>query len=248
VVEAVSDRPPWPRVPPPTSWRLPDAGSLPAALDGEDLVALGADLEPGTLLTAYAQGLFPMGVERELGWWSPDPRGVLPLSDLVVSRSLRAARRRFRVTVDTAFGDVVDGCAHPDVRRDGGGRWITPDFVAAYCRLHDLGWAHSIEVWDDEGGLAGGLYGVAVRGLFAGESMFHRRRDASKVALVALVRLLAGDGVHRLLDVQWLTPHLQSLGATEVPRLSYWRLLQRALALPLPEVFARPSGGLVIEP
>ncbi len=248
MVDPASDRPAWPRIPPPTTWRLPDAGSLPEDLDGQDLVALGADLEPGTLLAAYTQGLFPMGVEHELGWWSPDPRGLLPLDDLVVSRSLRSACRRFRVTVDAAFGDVVDGCAHPDVRGDRGGRWITPHFIAAYSRLHDLGWAHSIEVWDDEGGLAGGLYGVAVRGLFAGESMFHRRRDASKVALAALVRLLAGDGAQRLLDVQWLTPHLQSLGACEVPRADYGRLLRSALALPLPEAFARPSHGLVIEP
>ncbi|MFZ0322599.1 MAG: leucyl/phenylalanyl-tRNA--protein transferase [Actinomycetes bacterium] len=233
---------------------MPDAGDLPPELDGEDLVAVGADLEPGTLLAAYTRGLFPMGVTQRtarglgrtrdvLGWWSPDPRGVLPLRGLVVSRSLRASRRRFVVTVDAAFGDVVAGCATAD--RDGA--WITGEFVTAYRRLHELGWAHSVEVWDDTT-LVGGLYGVAVGGLFAGESMFHRSRDASKVALAGLVSLLSRDGADRLLDVQWRTPHLARLGAVEVPRRRYRDLLDQALGLPLPEELATPHPGFVIEP
>jgi leucyl/phenylalanyl-tRNA--protein transferase len=165
-----------------------------------------------------------------LGWWSPDPRGVLPLDALRVTRSLRRSRRRFAVTVDAAFSAVIEACADPS-RPDG---WIDAAFIDAYERLHDLGWAHSVEVWADDSRvpeLAGGLYGLAVGGLFAGESMFHRRADASKVALVELVeRLGAGGGV--LLDVQWRTPHLGSLGAIEMKRTDYLELLADALARP----------------
>jgi leucyl/phenylalanyl-tRNA--protein transferase len=201
----------------------------------DDLVGVGLDLEPETLVNAYASGLFPMrlnGRRGPLGWWSPDPRGVLPLDGLRVSRSLRAARRRFAVTVDTDFDGVVAGCA--DRRRPGG--WIGRDIRAAYGRLAGLGIAHSIEVRDPSTGeLVGGLYGVGLGGLFAGESMFHRRRDASKVALVELVRILTADGVTgRLLDVQWTTPHLRSLGAVDVPRTVYLGALSAALALPAP--------------
>jgi leucyl/phenylalanyl-tRNA--protein transferase len=210
----------------------------------DDLVGVGLDLEPDTLLVAYRSGLFPMrlhGRRGPLGWWSPDPRGVLPLDALRVTRSLRASCRRYRVTVDTAFEDVVTGCA--DRRRPGG--WIGRDFRDAYRRLAALGHAHSVEVWDlADGSLAGGLYGIGLGGLFAGESMFHRRRDASKVALVHLVRLLVSDGVPgRLLDVQWNTPHLASLGAVDVPRDRYLRLL--AAALPLPSPFASAQRGTV---
>jgi leucyl/phenylalanyl-tRNA--protein transferase len=206
-----------------------------------DLVGVGLDLEPTTLVAAYRAGLFPMRLEGRrgpLGWWSPDPRGVLPLDGLRVTRSLRVSCRRYRVTVDTAFDVVVAGCA--DRRRPNG--WIGSDVKAAYGRLHELGVAHSVEAWDDGGGLVGGLYGVAVGGLFAGESMFHRARDASKVALVHLVDLLRADGVPgRLLDVQWTTPHLASLGAVDVPRQEYLRRLQHALDLPLPPAFAPVS-------
>lgn len=239
-----SQLPAWPVLPAPTPWQLPDAASLAPELDGEDLVAFGADLEPGTILAAYVQGLFPMDADDELGWWSPDPRGVLPLDGLVVSRSLRASCRRFRVTVDIAFSEVIAGCAGSGR----GGQWITPEFVAAYTHLHDLGWVHSLEVWDDDGDLVGGLYGVAIGGLFAGESMFHRRRDASKVALVALVGLLSDGGRERLLDVQWVTPHLSSLGAVAFPRPQYRKALAQALRLPLPKQFATPSSGVVIDP
>lgn len=220
--------------PPPSTWQL-DAH---VAEPGEDLVGMGADLAPGTLLAAYRLGLFPMGVGRggrpPVGWWSPDPRGVLPLQGLSVSRSLRRSTRRFTVTVDTSFAQVVAACADPD--RDGA--WITPHVREAYERLHRLGWAHSVECWRD-GVLAGGLYGVAIGGLFAGESMFHRETDASKVALVHLVELLrsSGDADRRLLDVQWRTEHLASLGVVELPREEYLRRLRTALALPLPPEF-----------
>jgi leucyl/phenylalanyl-tRNA--protein transferase len=151
---------------------------------------------------------------------------VLPLDGLRVPRSLARAVRRAEVRVDTAFAAVVAGCADPGRS----GRWITPEVAAAYTALHELGWAHSVETWVD-GELAGGLYGVAVGGLFAGESMFSARTDASKTALVALVELLRdGDDGHRLLDVQWRTDHLASLGVVEVPREQYLRRLAAALA------------------
>jgi leucyl/phenylalanyl-tRNA--protein transferase len=202
------------------------------------VVGVGADLEPGTLLTAYRSGVFPMPSDGVLAWWSPEPRAVLPLDGLRVTRSLRKSCRRFEVRVDTAFGEVVAACADP--RRPHG--WITDDVAQAYSRLHALGWAHSVEAWSvDDGALAGGLYGVAIGGLFAGESMFHRVTDASKVALVGLVSLLR-EGGHggggRLLDVQWLTPHLASLGAIEIPRVEYLRRLSAALSLPLPPPFS----------
>lgn len=214
--------------PEPTRWAITLEGARP----GEDLVAVGADLEPGTLLSAYRAGLFPMGLGRNgarpLGWWSPDPRGVLMPGGLRVSRSLRRSVRRFRVTVDTAFADVVAGCA--DRRREG--RWITHDIAGAYLSLHEMGWAHSIEVWRGRE-LVGGLYGLAIGGLFAGESMFHRATDASKVALVTLVERFTADGdSRRLIDVQWSTPHLASLGVVEVPRLTYAGLLSEALSAP----------------
>ena len=224
--------PPVPPVePPPTGWVFPD----PRGAEG-DVVAVGADLEPGTVLAAYRRGMFPMPTESALAWWSPDPRGVLPLDGLRVSRSLRRSCSRFVVRVDTAFRTVVASCADP-VRPHG---WITPEVQAAYVRLHELGWAHSVEAWSRDGSeLLGGLYGVAIGGLFAGESMFHRERDASKVALVELVRMLReGGGTGALLDVQWLTPHLASLGAVEVSRDEYLRLLPDALSRPLPPAFA----------
>jgi leucyl/phenylalanyl-tRNA--protein transferase len=188
--------------------------------DEHGIVAVGGDLRPELLLAAYREGIFPMPLQEHLVWWSPDPRGVV--ERVHVSRSLRRSRRRYEIRVDTAFAEVVDGCADP--RRPGG--WITREVRDAYVRLHELGWAHSVEAWDAEG-LAGGLYGVAVGRLFAAESMFHRRTDASKAALVALAERLGDDA---LIDVQWLTPHLASLGATEIPRTEYLRRLERALA------------------
>lgn len=225
-----------PTEPPPTPWVLPD----PAAFDRDDLddlVLLGADLEPGTLLAAYRSGIFPMPGPRRRDptyWFCPVLRGVLPLDGLRVSRSLRRATREYDVRVDTAFDEVVAACADP--RRPQG--WIDDDIRRAYGRLHELGWAHSVETWRD-GELVGGLYGVATGGLFAGESMFHRATDASKVALVALVDLLRDEHAdRRVLDVQWQTPHLASLGVVEVPRAAYLERLREALAVPLPEVFA----------
>jgi len=175
-----------------------------------------------------------------MGWWSPDPRAIVPLDGLRVSRSLRKSCSRFEVRVDTAFPQVVEACA--DRRRAGG--WITGEIRDAYVELHRLGWAHSVEAWSrDEDSLSGGLYGVAIGGLFAGESMFHRRTDASKVALVGLVERLhdvepGGTGPEgRLLDVQWRTDHLATLGAVDVPRRSYLDLLATALTVPLPVAF-----------
>ena len=222
-----------PVLPAPSPWNFPAA----ADWDPEDdLVAMGADLAPGTLLAAYARGLFPMpsgGRKSPMGWFSPVRRGVLPLDGLVVSRSLRRSARQFEIRVDTAFEEVIDGCG--DRRRPGG--WINPQVRAAYLELHHLGWVHSVEAWRD-GRLAGGLYGVSIGGLFAGESMFHRERDASKVALIGLVEVLRDEYAdQRVLDVQWQTPHLATLGVVETTRSAYLTRLQDALALPIPDGF-----------
>jgi leucyl/phenylalanyl-tRNA--protein transferase len=214
-----------PTEPPPTPWVFPPV----ATADEDGIVGVGADLEPGTLLAAYRAGIFPtpVGPDNVLAWWSPDPRAVLPLDGLHVSRSLRRSLRRFTPTFDTEFAGVVAGCGDP-ARPNG---WITADIARAYCRLHELGWAHSIEVWDGDGALAGGVYGVAIGGLFAGESMFHRRTDASKVALVHLVEKLRRDGI-TLFDVQWQTPHLERLGAVEIPRMEYLARLAATVKRP----------------
>ncbi|MEP9362853.1 leucyl/phenylalanyl-tRNA--protein transferase [Nocardioides sp. CN2-186] len=223
--------------PPPSRWSFGD----PSRYDPvDDLVAMGADLEPGTLLAAYRRGLFPMPSGEPgdpMCWFCPVRRGILPLDGLVVSKSLRRSVRDHEIRVDTAFAEVVDACGDPS--RPSG--WIDADIRAAYLRLHELGWAHSVETWR-AGRLTGGLYGVAIGGLFAGESMFHRERDASKVALVGLVDLLTDEHVaDRLLDVQWLTPHLESLGAVEVTRGMYLGRLERALHLQTP-AFPAASG------
>lgn len=174
--------------------------------------------------------MFPMHLpDGHLGWWSPVERAILPLDGLRVSRSLRQSTRRFTVTVDDDFNGVIDGCADP--RREGG--WITPEFIGAYTELHRLGWAHSIEVRDIDGELVGGLYGVSIGGLFAGESMFHRVRDASKVALFHLV-VIMNEGGGRLIDVQWQTPHLEALGAVVIGRPAYLEKLGEAVSAPGP--------------
>jgi leucyl/phenylalanyl-tRNA---protein transferase len=191
------------------------------------LLGVGCDLEPGTLLAAYRRGIFPMIVETPeplLGWWSPNPRGILPLERVRATRSLRQSAKRFEIRVDTAFEQVIRACADP--KRPKG--WITDEFVQGYTRLHTLGWAHSIEVFDRAGHLAGGLYGVKIEGLFAGESMFYHQRDASKVALLALVDLMR-ESKMRLLDIQWLTEHLERMGAIEIPRRHYLERLGEAL-------------------
>ncbi len=193
-------------------------------VDDSDIVAVGADLEPGTLLAAYRAGLFPMPFDRRrVAWFSPDPRGIIPLDGLRTSRSLRRSIRRYDVEMNGRFREVMAACADPV--REGG--WINHAFVDAYDRLHRLGWAHSFEVIAD-GELVGGLYGVRVGGLFAGESMFHRTTDASKVALVHLVDWLR-DTQATLLDVQWTTPHLETLGAIAIPRQEYLARLAQAV-------------------
>jgi leucyl/phenylalanyl-tRNA---protein transferase len=209
--------------PPASRWTMPTDGPV----DDSDIVAIGADLEPGTLLAGYRIGMFPMPFDRRrIAWFSPDPRGVLPLDGLYLSRSLRRSVRRYEVRMNTQFRAVMEACGDP--RR--AGAWIDKTFVDAYERLHDLGWAHSIEIFDpasDE--LVGGLYGVHIERLFAGESMFHTATDASKVALVHLVGWLREIGV-TLLDVQWATPHLESLGVIEIPRDEYLEHLREAVS------------------
>jgi len=210
---------------PPPRWHLPDARSLP---DGIDYAGPGMDWDDATLLNAYAAGYFPMPRELEsdeIDWWSPDPRAVLDPADVRVARSLRQSMRKFSITVDAAFGEVVARCADP--LRDS--RWIDSNVRIAYGRLHAGGWAHSVEVWQADA-LVGGLYGVELGGLFAGESMFHTARDASKAALVGLATLLRTAPGPRRIDCQWLTPHLASLGAVEIPRRQYIEELSAFLA------------------
>ena len=212
--------------PDPVAEQLADA--VRRAPDGQDLVCVGGALSSGLLLDGYRTGLFAMQVRVRrrdmLGWFSPDPRAVIPLDGLHVSQSLRRSRRRFEIRHDTRFADVMVRCGDPG--RPGG--WITSAFVRAYDRLHRLGWASSVECYDDEGVLVGGLYGVRIERFFAGESMFHAVSDASKVALTALVERLQAEGA-TLLDVQWLTPHLASLGAVAIPRADYLDQLAAAV-------------------
>jgi leucyl/phenylalanyl-tRNA--protein transferase len=206
--------------PGPCRWRLPDPRPAP-----NDLIAVGADLAPATLLAAYRHGLFPMPEGwRRIGWWSPNPRGVIPLDGFHVSRSLRRSARRFEVRFDHDFPGVMRACGDPS--RPYG--WISSAFVAAYSELHRLGWAHSVEALDDGGRLVGGVYGVRIGRLFAAESMFHHATDAGKVALAALIARLAAEGAS-LFDVQWVTPHLATLGAIAVSRDEYLRRLADAV-------------------
>jgi leucyl/phenylalanyl-tRNA--protein transferase len=186
------------------------------------------------VLTAYRHGVFPMPTGGAMGWYSPVFRGILPLDGLRVTRSLRKSAKHYAVRVDTAFDAVLDACADP-TRPHG---WIDDDVRRIYTELHRAGIVHSVEAWTPDGQLAGGLYGVSLGGLFAGESMFHDPeigRDASKVALIGLVERLAADGRPRLLDVQWQTPHLASLGAIEIERAEYLARLEQALPMPAPD-------------
>ena len=202
-----------------------------ALRDPNGLLAAGADLSPERLIDAYARGIFPwFGDDDPLLWWSPDPRMVLHVGELRVSRSLRRVIRsgRFIVTLDTAFPAVMAGCAEPRVDQDG--TWITAEMTAAYVRLAALGFAHSVEAWVD-GALAGGLYGVAVGRMFFGESMFTRVSDASKVAFVHLVRQLERWDMP-LVDCQMSTRHLASLGAREIPRAEFVRDVARLVRQP----------------
>jgi leucyl/phenylalanyl-tRNA--protein transferase len=184
------------------------------------------------LLAAYSSGWFPMADEAgSISWYSPDPRGVMPLDTFhLPSRLQRTIRRSpFEVRIDTAFADVIRACANAERDGEDGGTWISDEIIASYCELHALGYAHSVEVHDG-GRLVGGLYGVALGGAFFGESMFHTATDASKIALVALVDRLRARGF-TLLDTQWVTPHLQQFGAIEIPRPEYLRQLEASLAV-----------------
>lgn len=201
----------------------------PSEAGPDGLLAIGGQLDPPWLLDAYRHGIFPWPDDDRspMYWWSPDPRAIIELDGLHVSR--RLARRirsgQFRVTFDTDFAGVIRGCATAGDRA--GATWITPNMIAAYTRLHALGFAHSVEVWCGDR-LAGGLYGVTVGGAFAAESMFHRETDASKVALASLVARLRERG-YTLLDIQQWTPHTGSMGAVEVPREEFLRRLADAL-------------------
>ncbi|MFT6563381.1 MAG: leucyl/phenylalanyl-tRNA--protein transferase [Actinomycetes bacterium] len=216
--------------PSPTDWVLPDPAVAPA--DAE-LLGIGAGLDPATMLAGYRSGVFPMGVELPdgtdaLGWWSPAPRGVLFPEEFHESRSLRRSRRGFAVTFNVAFADVVARCADP--RRPHG--WIDTRFRRAYQQLHDLGWAHSVEVWAGDGSLAGGLFGIQLGGLFAAESKFHVRTDASKVAVAALCEEFVSKEPtgERMIDVQWATDNLRTLGVREISRSEYLVRLQGCLS------------------
>lgn len=225
-----------------SKWEFPNVDHA----DEHGLVGFGADLEPATLIGAYRRGLFPMpsgevdpdGNEM-IAWWSPDPRGILELDGLHVSRSLARSMRGFVTTVDAAFGEVIRQCA--DIRRPGA--WISPAIVRAYERLHRLGWAHSVEVWAGND-LVGGVYGIQVGGFFAGESMFRHQTDASKTALVGLVEALRQVGVS-LFDVQWETEHLATLGVCSVTRSDYLARLAQATSFPAASLAVlAPQNGM----
>jgi leucyl/phenylalanyl-tRNA--protein transferase len=211
----------------PSEWIFPDPNT---AEPGRDLVITEGDLKPATVVAAYRAGFFPMHVQNEneqtvLAWFSPDPRGIIVLDELVVSRSLVKSIKKFKVKYDQDFIEIVEGCANPS-RGDG---WINEEIKSAYQELFDLKLVHSVGVYTRQDELVGGLYGIELGGFFAGESMFHTARDASKVALYGLVEKLKSKPGARLLDVQWQTPHLARMGAREVPREEYLTLLKEAL-------------------
>jgi leucyl/phenylalanyl-tRNA---protein transferase len=214
--------------------KFPDPGRPRAP----EVLAMGCDFSPGTLLTAYRSGIFPWphGEETEEGaplvlWFSPEPRTIFPLEDPPHwSRSLRRTLRKhpYEVTLDTDFAQVMHLCGETRANNT----WIIPELVAGYVRLHELGWAHSVEVWETSPSraLIGGIYGLAIGGMFAGESMFHLRTDASKIAFATLAEKLRGAGFV-LFDVQVQNPHLESLGCVEIPRAEYLARLRQALPL-----------------
>ena len=225
--------PPFPPIEPPaTEVRFPD----PRAFPGEEVFAMGSDFRPGTLLEAYRHGIFPWPQSaRRVPWCSLDPRAVFPIHAFAGSaggggggderphwsRSLRRTLRKhpYAITVDAAFEQVVRACGDERPRE----RWIIPAYAAGFVALHALGWTHSVEVWEGEpltGALVGGIYGIAIGGLFAGESMFHRRTDASKIAFATLVERLIAAG-YGLFDVQVMNDHLESLGCVEIGREEY---------------------------
>ena len=206
-------------------WDFPTPEQMPK----DDLVTLGADLKPETLIDSYKHGIFPMHLQienkREIGWWSPQQRGILPLDKINISSSLKKSMKKYFVTFDQDFDAVIEGCG--DDKRPKG--WINKDIKIAYKKLFDLGYVHSVEVWNKKDELVGGLYGVEVNGLFAGESMFHKQTDASKTAMVYLVNQLKEAGGERIFDVQWQTPHLKSMGVIKISRAKYISLLPEVM-------------------
>lgn len=230
VVPADIELPPSRFFPPPTS-TTPDG-----------LLCIGGRLSPEWLIDAYRHGIFPwpMWEDEPIAWWSPDPRAIIELDELHISRRLARTIRsgRFRVTFDQDFAGVIRGCATAGDRK--GNTWLTPAMIAAYCRMHQLGHAHSVEVWSDlphspgeaAKRLVGGTYGIAIGGLFAAESMFHLARDASKVGVAALVERLRTRG-YQLLDIQQWTPHTGRMGAVDISREDYLRRLARAVEMPV---------------
>lgn len=210
-------------------WQRVTSPFHPEQADENGLVAVGGSLDPDLVLVAYRSGVFPWSSQPVISWWSPDPRAVFDLATWKPHRSLRQNVRRggWRFSVDAAFERVMRACAAPAPGRES--TWISDDFIRTYTALHARGYAHSVEVWEGEE-LVGGLYGVTLGGFFGGESMFNRRTDASKAAVMHLVeRLRAGGFV--LCDAQVPTPHLRRLGAVDIPRDEYLRRLQRALTV-----------------
>ena len=205
------------------------------------LTRFGSNWNPDTLVAAYSAGLFPMpyeidGSESAIGWWSPKSRAIFYPNEIRVSTSLKSAMRKFTVTVDKDFESVIRACGNP--QRESG--WINEQVISAFLSLHKLGLAHSIEVWDESDQLAGGLYGLELGGVFAGESMFHVAKNASKVALAHLGQLL-DDGSGRIIDTQWMTSHLESMGAKPIERTEYCQILPKLLEIP-PAISRQPGG------
>ncbi|GDX14285.1 leucyl/phenylalanyl-tRNA--protein transferase [Actinomycetes bacterium] len=217
----------WDRAPQPVGhceYEWPDVSQWPV---DDDLIGQGADLNASTIIDGYRHGLFAMERNSDdpvLFWWSPAERCVIPLDGLRITRSMRRSARRYHIRINTNFERVMLGCAS---RGNDDKVWITPRFIDQYCDLHDRGWAHSVETYNEDGVLVGGLYGVRIKKFFAGESMFHMSRDASKVALMALVDIMRSAKM-TLLDAQWHTPHLASLGGIVVPRADYLARLRAA--------------------
>ncbi|MEY4393289.1 MAG: hypothetical protein RL595_538 [Planctomycetota bacterium] len=196
----------------------------------DGLLAIGGDLSSNTLISAYSQGIFPWyDNSTPILWWSPDPRAIMQLDDIYISKRLARTIRqgKFKTTINQDFRGVMEGCAH----RPYEGTWITPEVIGAYQNLHSMGYAHSVEAWLGER-LVGGIYGVSIGGLFAGESMFHTETDAGKVALARLVEHLSAKG-YELFDLQILNDHTASLGATEITRNDYLQRLKMAIAKPV---------------
>jgi leucyl/phenylalanyl-tRNA--protein transferase len=210
------------------------------------LTNFGSNWDSETLISAYRVGLFPMPYEIDenesaIGWWSPKSRAIFYPDQIHVSTSLKSAAKKFSVTVNQDFEAVMRACGNPE--RESG--WINEDVISAFTALHQIGVAHSIEVWDSEGRLVGGLYGLELGGVFAGESMFHVTKNASKVALVHLGQML-NDGSGRVIDTQWMTSHLESMGAKSIDRREYCGLLPKLLAIPtaISKDSIPPASGL----